>query len=399
MAALSRGLAAGGESGPARSSAPEPRSRQQTCTGPSRPDAVADAARPPRPALELLIRALAIPGVGSGRVRRAAGPAGDRRGLEALARQVLPSLTGAERQRAEGWARTALATIERARLHVLTPEMQQYPEPFRHLAAPPYAVFAAGRLELLETPIVAMVGTRACTAYGREVAARIAGGLAAAGVTVVSGLALGIDGAAHRAAGATRTIAVLGCGVDVFYPPRHRALQREIARGGLLLSEQLPGAPAAAFHFPRRNRMIAALGLGVVVVEAPEKSGALITARHALELGRHVFAVPGALDARASAGTNSLIRDGATLVTGAREVIDGLELPVVAPDGLDEDSPPADLYGVGLALWRAMGHRARHADELAAELGLDAGQSLASLLSLEVQGHARQLPGMRFARH
>jgi DNA processing protein len=361
--------------------------------------AAARPVRPPRPELEALVRALSLPGVASGRVRRVARLAGERGGLEALARQVRRSLSDAERDQADGWARTALATIERAGLHVLTPEMAEYPESFRPLVTPPYAVFAAGRLELLETPMVAVVGTRACTAAGRAAASRIAAGLAAAGVTVVSGLARGIDGVAHRAAGAARTIGVLGCGVDVFYPREHRTLQREIAREGLLLSELLPGAPPATFHFPRRNRMIAALGRGVVVVEAPHKSGALITAHDAIELGRFVFAVPGALDARSSAGTNELIHDGAVLVTGPREVIEGLDLDVAVPDNVDGDSPPPELSGVGLALWRALGHGARHPDDLAAELGLETGQSLASLLSLEIQGHARQLPGMRFARH
>jgi DNA processing protein len=355
--------------------------------------------RPPERELEALVRALALPGVANGRVRRVARLPEEGGGLEALARQVRRSLSDAERQRADGWARTALATIQRAGVHVLTPDMPEYPEPFRQLVTPPYAVFAVGRLELLETPVVAVVGTRSCTAYGLEAAFRIATGLSAAGVTVVSGLALGIDGAAHRGAGAARTIAVLGCGVDVAYPRPHRSLQRDIAREGLVLSELLPGAPPAAFHFPRRNRMIAALGLGLVVVEAPTKSGALLTATEALELGRFVFAVPGALDAPSSAGTNTLIQEGAVLVTGAREVIEALHLPVTVPDDLESDAPPADLYGVALALWRALGHGARHPDELAAELGLETGQSLASLLSLELQGHARQLPGMRFTRH
>lgn len=328
--------------------------------------------RPARAELEALVRALALPGVRSGRVPGAAG-------------------------RAEGWARTALATIDRHGLHVLTPHMPAYPPSFRHLADPPRALFAVGRLELLDSPMVAIVGTRSCTAVGRDLAGRIARGIAAAGATVVSGLALGIDGAAHRGAGPDSTVAVLGCGLDVPYPLQHRSLQRDIARHGLVVTEQLPGAPAVAFHFPRRNRLIAALGLGLVVVEAPVKSGALITVRHALELGRPVFAVPGAVGSLASAGTNALIRDGAVLVTSAWEVLEGLSLPL-PPAGADADGPPDELYGVGLALWRAIGPGIRHVDELAAEVGLDVCQSLASLLALEIQGHARQLPGMRFVR-
>jgi DNA processing protein len=317
--------------------------------------------------------------------------------LRRLAGSALARLEAGERDRRAGWARTALATIRRAGLHVLTPEMAEYPPRFRELEEPPEAVFALGRLELMDTPMVAVVGTRKCTAYGRGAAQRIAGGLAGAGVTVVSGLALGIDGEAHRAAGAERTIAVLGCGLDVPYPLRHRDIQRDIARRGLLLSEQLPGAPASPQNFPARNRMIAALGLGLVVVEAPFKSGAMGTVRHALALGRPVFAVPGPTSARTSDGTNELIQDGAILVTGAREVLDVLRLPIPA-DTADPDHPPLELHGVGLALWRALGPEPRHVDEVAGLIGMEPHQSLASLLALEIQGHARQLAGMRFVR-
>jgi DNA processing protein len=348
VAALSRGSAAG----PAQPAAP---------------------VRPPRRALEAVVRALARPGVRTGRVDRARAEA-----------------------RAEGFARTALATIDRFGLHVLTPHTPGYPAHFRELAAPPAAVFGAGRLDLLGTPLVAIVGTRSCTDRGLDAAARIARGLAHAGVTVVSGLALGIDGAAHRAAGSDRTIAVLGCGLDVAYPPRHRTLQRDIARQGLVLSEQLPGAPPLSFHFPRRNRLIAALARAVVVVEAPERSGALITADHALELGRTVLAVPGPRAARASSGTNRLIGDGATVVTSAREVLAVLGLPAGETD--TEPETPPDLHGVGLALWRSLGPVPRHVDDLAGDLALEPHYSLASLLALEIKGHARKLPGMRFAR-
>jgi DNA processing protein len=354
--------------------------------------------RPPPARLEAVVRALAMPGVGSGAMRRATHASRNADAeLRALAARARSGLTSGERMRAEGWARRAMSTIQRGRIHVVTPDMPAYPAPFHHLASPPYAMFAAGRLELLSTPMIAIVGTRACTEYGRQMAGRLARDLADAGVTIVSGLALGIDGAAHRAAGADRTIAVLGCGLDVAYPPRHRPLQRDIGRRGLLLSEHLPGAVPAAFHFPRRNRMIAALGIGLVVVEAPAKSGALITARHALELGRPIFAVPGRLGAATSAGTNALIRDGAVLVTEAREILEALDLPV-PPRNVDSDAPPSDLYGVGLALWSALDYEPRHVDDVAADLGLAPNHSLASLLALELQGHARQLPGMRFVR-
>ena len=305
--------------------------------------------------------------------------------------------TSAERERARGWADRALFTIEALRLHVLTPDMPEYPDRLRHLADPPDALFARGRLDLLDGPVVAIVGTRSCTAYGRESARRLAGGLAAAGVPVLSGLARGIDGVAHLAAGPARTIAVVGNGVDVVYPRSHADLQAAIGRHGLLLSEQVPGSPPLAHAFPRRNRILAALAAAVVVVEAPHRSGALITARLALDLGRTVFAVPGPIDARASAGTNALIGDGARLVTSAREVLNVLGLPSPDP-AVDGEAEPAELYGVGLALWRVLGTEPRHVDAIAADLGLDPHQILASLLSLEVLGHARQLVGLRFVR-
>jgi DNA processing protein len=380
--------------------------------------------RPPRPVLEALVRALATPGVGNAAIRAAMGattaaatpgvaltsaaPTGAATGtapgnlaaaLDRLARRAGGSLRPAELERAEGWARTALRTIDRGRVHVLTPEMELYPEPLRQLNDPPSAVFAAGRLDLLTTPMVAIVGTRSCTERGRAAARRMARGLATAGVTVISGLALGIDGESHRAAGPAGTIGVLGCGLDVAYPPSHRPLQRAIAREGLLLSEVLLGAPPAPHHFPRRNRLIAALGLGVVVVEAPQKSGALITVRHALDLGRTVFAMPGFRGSPASAGTNQIIEEGATLVTTPREVLEALDLP---SSSLEDDdgvqAPPAGLHGVGLAVWRSLRAEPRHVDDLAAELGLEPQNSLASLLALEIQGHARQLAGLRFVR-
>jgi DNA processing protein len=365
--------------------------------------------RPPSRELEEVVHALTLPGVGSGRITRVV-----RKGspLRMLARQVRSRLSEGEATKAEGWARTALATIERRGLHVLTPDMDAYPDEFHHLDAPPYAVFAAGRLELLRTPLIAIVGTRSCTSQGRATARRIARGIAASGATVVSGLALGIDGAAHRAAGPARTIAVLGCGVDVPYPLPHQTLQRDIGRDGLLLSEQLPGAPAAPYHFPQRNRLIAALAAAVVVVEAPARSGALITARYALELGRTVFAVPGPLADAPTEGTNALLRDGGILITSAREILETLRLPLIpisdapgsggtGPDrsaAEEEDAPPDELFGVGLAIWRCLRHNPRHIDDLVADLGLDPRQTLASLLSLEVQGFARQLPGMQFVR-
>lgn len=355
--------------------------------------------RPSSDVLEALLLAAALPEVGGGRLRGALeGRAGPKSGLERLAAAAGARLGAVERDRARGWAWRALETLERERVHVLLPGGDHYPPRLLRLPQPPCPLFARGRLELLETPMVAVVGTRRATPYGREAAHRIAWGIGAAGVTVISGLARGIDGEAHRAAGVARTVGVLGCGIDVFFPREHRELQEAIGREGLLLTEQLPGAPPARHNFPRRNRIIAGLARGVVVVEAPAKSGALSTARQAVDGGIDVFAVPGRIGEWRSAGTNALIRDGeAELVTGAREVLAALGLPL-PPADYEEEIPPSELEGQGLALWRVLGRQPKHVDEIAVAVGLESHRSLASLLALEVQGHARQLPGMRFVR-
>lgn len=353
--------------------------------------------RPSAEVLDALLLAAALPGVGGVRLRAALdGRWGVRWGLERLTAEAGGRLGEVERDRARGWARRSLETIHREQIHVLLPGGDRYPSRLLHLRHPPCPLFARGRLELLDTPMVAVVGTRRSTAYGREAAHRIAWGIGAAGLTVISGLARGIDGEAHRAAGPARTVAVLGCGIDVFFPREHRKLQEAIGRDGLLLTEQLPGAPPAGHNFPRRNRIIAGLATGVVVVEAPEKSGALNTARQAEDM-KTVFAVPGPIGEWRSAGCNSLIRDGATLVTSAREVLCGLELPL-PPEDYEAEIPPAQLEGQALALWRVLDRQPKHVDEIAVSVGLEPRRSLASLLSLEVQGHARQLAGMRFVR-
>ena len=355
--------------------------------------------RPPAGLLEPLVRAAAIPGVGPASLRRAiegAGGVGDpAAGLQRLVRAEESKLTAAELDRVRGWTERILATIAEERHHVLVPGLTWYPEALTHLDDPPYPLFARGRLELLATPTVAVVGTRSMTSYGRDSAHRLAAGLAAAGATVVSGLARGVDAVAHRAAGPARTIGVVGCGLDVAYPRAHAGLQDAIGREGLLLGELLPGTPPARHAFPRRNRIIAAVSEAVIVVEAPHGSGALSTAAQAREHGRAVLAVPGPIGSRVSEGTNALIRDGATLVTGAREVAQllGLREPEAA-----RDVAPPELEGQALALWRALDLEPRHAEDIAARAGLEPGRGLASLLSLEIQGHARQLSGLRFVR-
>ena len=218
-------------------------------------------------------------------------------------------------------------------------------------------------------------------------------------------LAHGIDGHAHRAALAGGTIAVLGCGPDVVFPHEHEELQARIGSDGLLVSEFVPGEPPLPHNFPRRNRIIAALARGVVVVEAPTKSGALITVEHAIDLGRDVFAVPGPVDRDTSAGTNALLRDGARLVTSAADILS--ELGIGGADALAaaaatadtaSPAPPEGLGDAPLRVWRALEPDPLHVDVLARRSDLAPADALGALLELELRGSVRQLPGTRFVR-
>ena len=222
-----------------------------------------------------------------------------------------------------------------------------YPQALAELSDAPPVLWIKGDAAVLDRPMVALVGARSASALGTRIARKLAGDLGAAGITVVSGLARGIDTAAHLAALGTGTVAVMAGGVDVVYPPENAALADDIGREGLLLSEQQMGLDPMARHFPLRNRLISGLARGIVVIEAAAKSGSLITARLALDQGREVLAVPGhPFDARAS-GCNMLIRDGAVLVRGAEDVIEALGLsPSDAVDGdADEDAAPGDATG------------------------------------------------------
>lgn len=202
-----------------------------------------------------------------------------------------------------------------------------YPARLNDLFDPPNSLYIYGDIELLKLPMIAIVGSRAATQSGLENAALFAQGLAKAGLLVISGLARGIDGAAHRAVLETATLAVCGTGVDVVYPSEHRGLADQILQKGLLVSELPPGTGPKAFHFPRRNRLIAALALGVVVIEAANQSGSLITARLAMEMGREVFALPGPINKPLSRGCHHLIQQGAKLVCCPNDVLEELCIP------------------------------------------------------------------------
>ena len=257
-----------------------------------------------------------------------------------------------------------------------------YPARLRELPDPPAVLWAIGGLAALDGPVVSIVGTRRASAYGERVTRELAGALARAGACVASGMARGIDAAAHRATleASGRTVAVLGTGVDIAYPAAHRALHADIARRGLLLSELPPGDHAGPGSFPSRNRILAALADVVVVVEAGRKSGALITAAAALDLGRTVAAVPGPIDDARCEGSNELLRDGATVIASAADALAlvGLTAPPRGP-GPESNSDER-------AVWDALAGGPAEMDELVARCRLPARRCLAAVTALELAG-------------
>ena len=281
----------------------------------------------------------------------------------------------------------------------------RYPQSLLALTDPPPLLFLKGREELLTRPAVAVVGTRKATEGGRRTAEALGRVLAGAGITVVSGMARGIDGAAHRGAleAGGDTVAVLGSGLAVVYPPTHRALFREIGKRGLLVSEFLPTEKALPHHFPRRNRIIAALAQAIVVVEAGERSGAFITVDHGLDLGREILAFPGSIENSQAVGSNALLREGARLLTRPEAILEelpGLVEAAAGPDGGGGEglSLPPGLPGELLPLWGALALEPQGVDELAGEAQLTPQETLAGLSALELMGRAHRCPGMRFRR-
>jgi DNA processing protein len=258
----------------------------------------------------------------------------------------------------------------------------RYPSTLDDLPDPPPYLFALGARATLDAPTVAVVGTRALTAYGARITRELAGALARAGACVISGLARGVDAAAHVAAldAGGRTAAVLGTGIDVPYPAAHAALHARIVERGLVLSEHAPGERASPGSFPRRNRLIAALSQVTIVVEAGHRSGALITAAHALELGRTVAAVPGPIDSSQSAGTNELLRDGAVVIA---TVADALALL-----GLGGPRKPADYEGTPeeRRVWEALAAGPLDLDALTARAALPVRACLGAVTALELAG-------------
>lgn len=321
-------------------------------------------------------------------------------------------------RRAAEAAEQELARAARLGAAVLCPDDREYPPLLKLIPDPPTVLYVLGSLQARDLNAVAIVGSRRCSHYGREQSERFGGLLAGAGFTVVSGGARGVDSAAHRGAmncAAGRTIAVLGCGVDVVYPPENSALFGQIARQGTILSEYPLGAPPLQENFPRRNRIISGMSRGVLVIEADERSGALITARQAADdHNRPVFALPGRVDNPQAAGPHALIRDGAVLVRNLEDIIDALDpLPpqVDEPDLFDPapDAPPAapsaPLAPVDIGLsdrqkivLDQMDQDPVGVETLVQRTDLPAGVVLQELMFLTLKGRVQRVQGQSYVR-
>lgn len=283
--------------------------------------------------------------------------------------------------------------------HVLTFADDSYPQSLLSISDPPPVLYAKGRVDLLARPAIAIVGSRSATLQGLQNAERFAQSLSGAGLTVISGLALGIDAAAHEGAlsqssTAGSTIAVTGTGLDLVYPAKHRELAHRIATHGCLISEYPLRTPGIASNFPRRNRLISGLAQGVLVVEAAAQSGSLITARSALEQGREVFAIPGSIHSPLAKGCHQLIRQGAKLVESAQDILEELRWQNPAPQS-SQTAPAAPIHdSAELAhLFETAGHDPVSVDELAQRSGLPVHQVQSGLLTLEMQGRIEMLAG------
>jgi DNA processing protein len=295
-----------------------------------------------------------------------------------------------------------LAACARGGIRILAFDEDEYPPLLRRLEDPPLVLYALGDAKVLSLPAVAVVGSRNASRYGRRVAGELCRALAAAGICVTSGLAFGIDAVAHEAALSSGTsAAVLAGGVDVLHPKRHRELYARLRREGCVVSEMPPGTATLPFRFPIRNRIVTGLCAATVVVEASIRSGSLVSARHAAEQGRDVYAVPGPIDSATSTGTNALVRDGAIPLVSVDEAVEriaasvGLK-PAAAAAGAG-DAPPA-MDAVSARVFVCLDGEPASVEAIAAASGLDESVVMAKVTSLELDGLVERLPGGTYAR-
>lgn len=351
------------------------------------------------------LRLILTPGVGPGQQRQLLAAFGPPERIYAAGHSAIAAVVGGPAARtlldhdATPAVETALEWLSRPGNSLLTLGDEAYPPALLEIPDPPVALYVKGDAALLSRPSLAVVGARNATPQGEANAESFSRALSEAGLCIVSGLALGIDAAAHRGglAGPGSTVAVIGTGADRIYPARNAALARQIAEAGAIISEFPLGIGPLAHNFPRRNRLIAGLAQGVLVVEAALKSGSLITARLATDCGREVFAIPGSIHSPVARGCHQLIRDGAKLVETAVDILDELRLaPREAAPQLA--SAPDDAEGDEALVIGAMGHDPVDMDALVQRTNLTAEALYAILLALELDGRVSRLPGGRLQR-
>jgi DNA processing protein len=300
-------------------------------------------------------------------------------------------------------AEEQLGLCEKNRVQIVTFKDQSYPKNLLTIYDPPPLLFVGGEIKEEDRNAVAIVGCRSASSYGRRITERISRELVRRGITIVSGMARGIDSIGHLAAlkEKGRTLAVFGSGLDVLYPPENKKLAEQIKSSGAVISEFFLGTKPEAPNFPRRNRLISGLSLGVVIVEAGNKSGALLTAQCALEQNREVFAVPGNLDSKNSQGTNRLIKEGAKLVTAVEDILEELRVSTRAEGSAPPAQTQRDLSGLSQAeknVFKLISDEPHHIDKIAREASVGVPEALSTLLSLELKGLVKQLSGKIFVR-
>ncbi len=298
-------------------------------------------------------------------------------------------------------AERELAKAHESGVSIITSDDPAYPDNLKDAPDPPLCLYVKGGLLSRDTAAIAIVGTRRPTHYGEKITYDMARDLASAGITIVSGLARGIDTQAHKGALSVggRTIAVLGCGIDVAYPPENRGLMEEIAHSGrgAVITENPFGTKPESGYFPARNRIISGLSRGTAIIEAAEDSGSLITADYAIKQGRRLFAVPGSVVSPNSRGPNSLIKAGALLVEGAGDVLQALKMqPLKAP--AEAEAQPA-LTRDECAVFKSITDEPKHIDVVTSESGLAPGKAGGTLMNLELKGLIKQMPGKYFVRN
>ncbi len=359
--------------------------------------------------LEALVALLQVPGIGSARVRALVSRFKSVHAVTAAPLPALCEVPGIDQTLAQAlktceaheFARRQLELAQQRGCALITFWDDAYPALLKKINDPPVLLYLKGGLQAADQNAIAVVGTRAPTQYGKMVTEKIVADLVAHGITIVSGLARGVDTAAHHAVvrNGGRTLAVLGSGLDVVYPAENRNLLEEITRNGAVISELPFGAKPDAVNFPRRNRIISGLSLGVIVIEAGHESGALITANFALDQNREVFAVPGSIFSPKSAGPHQLLKEGAKLIQNADDILEELnsQLELFSPRQIAPDLPLA-MNQQSRNVYDLISHEPSHIDALSRKATLPASQVMAILLELELQGLIKQLPGKFFVR-